>query len=592
MKTQGKKEIFGSLMIVLFLSFILIQAPLPARAGTITIDSIDPVLLIEKVSSEQAVAGSEFNLTLSIRNISNNPGFNLNLSFKVEGTDSLDPFTVKDSQATTIDKIDGNATRTVMVAFTVKPEAQNKDYKLIVNLSGQNASFQNTVNASTTITIPVTYDLTKPVLLVKSASISPENPDLVEGFDVHLQIWNMSKTTDARNVTLLLDGTDNFEVMEISNKKNIVKLEKNTYETVTYRLRAKDTRANNTVKLTLKFDYLGDKTESVEETINLPLPREDVGIGATPWVIINKYTLSAERVLAGNTVTLRLYIENTNQRPVKNVKISLGVIKIEDSSSTGTTGGKTTGGTVFSPVNSSNSFFIDYIPGKTVLEKDIDLYVDPNAAAKTYIVPVEIKYEDRKGTTLTSEELVNIPVTQECKLQILSVQVPPTGFMGQPIPVTAEFVNVGKVALGNFIVTLEGDFEKDNGTYYIGNFDIGVSDMFQGGVIARDEGKVEGKLVFSYIDNNNKDVRVEHPFTIEVQGRPVPPPGQEGEMMGPDGSVKPGMPVKGMPLQKGSFLNTVKTKWPTFLLGLVIILEGIYIWRLKRKKASEEFFNE
>ncbi|MFZ5753128.1 MAG: hypothetical protein ACOY3J_02710, partial [Bacillota bacterium] len=254
--------------------------------------------------------------------------------------------------------------------------------------------------------------------------------------------------------------------------------------------------------------------------------------------------------------------------------------------------GKTTGGTVFSPVNSSNSFFIEYIPGKTVLEKDIDLYVDPNAAAKTYIVPVEIKYEDRKGTTLTSEELVNIPVTQECKLQILSVQVPPTGFMGQPIPVTAEFVNVGKVALGNFMVTLEGDFEKDNGTYYIGNLDIGVSDMFQAGVIAGSEGKLEGKVVFSYIDNNNKNVRVEHPFTIEVQGRPVPPPGQEEEMMGPDGSVKPGMPVKGMPPQKASFLTTLKTKWPTFLLGLVIILEGIYIWRLKRKKASEEFFNE
>ena len=36
--------------------------------------------------------------------------------------------------------------------------------------------------------------------------------------------------------------------------------------------------------------------------------------GETPWVIVNKYTLSAERVLAGNTVTLSLFIENTNQR--------------------------------------------------------------------------------------------------------------------------------------------------------------------------------------------------------------------------------------------------------------------------------------
>lgn len=573
-----------------FLVLVMVFSLAPSRVSAFVIDDEDPnpIILIDKLSAEQAVAGGEFNLTLGLRNITNKAAVNLKVEFKLEDADSLKPFTLKNPEAAVISQLEGNSSKTVFFTFAVDEAAQNKDYKLRVNVSGQNGAFQNTVNTSSAYIIPVTYDLTKPVLIIKEASISPENPDLIEGFTVHLQVWNLSKTTDARNVVLLLDGKDNFEVMEISNKKNLAKLEKGQYETVSYKLKAKDTKDDNTVKMKIDYDYLGDQSVNMEETVNLPLPAENTAVGATPWVIINKYTLSAERVLAGNTVTLSLSIENTNQRPVKNVKISLGVIKIEETS--GSSSSTTTGGTVFSPVNSSNSFYIESIPAKTVLTKDIDLFVDPNATAKTYIVPVTIKYEDRKGTTLTSEEMVNIPVTQNCKLQILSLQVPPVGFTGQPIPITAEFVNVGKVALGNFMVSLEGDFEKENGSYYVGNLDIGVSDYFQGSAIPREEGTLEGKVVFSYIDNNNKDVREESPFTIEIQNQPQPIPGKDGEMIGPGGPVKV-MPGRNA-APSGGFAAKVK-KWAVPLLMFAVIIgEAVYIRRLKKERANGEFFDE
>jgi hypothetical protein len=565
---------------------------IPLEAATLEINTINPIILIEKASMEQAVAGSEFSLGISLRNISNNPGFDLALSFKVEGTDGLAPFSLVSGQSTAIEKIEGNEARTVLLRFSVDSAAQNKDYKLVVSLTGKNALMQEVVNSVTVITVPVTFDITKPVLLVTWIGINPEYPDPAGEFDVNIKVENLSKTTDARNIVMLLEGADNFEVREISNKKNIDKLGKGEEKIVTYRLRAKDTRSDNTIKLTMEFDYLGSESSKAEETLNLPLPWEEVGIGATPWVIVKKYTLSAEKVLAGNTVNLKLFIENTNQRPVKNVKISLGVITIEETSST--TGTRTTtGGTVFSPVNSSNSFYLDSIPGKTTVEKDIDLYVDPNAAAKTYIVPVEIKYEDRKGKTLECEELVNIPVTQECKLNVLSVQVPSQGFVGQPIQLQAEFVNVGKVALSNFMVNLEGDFSKENGTYYVGSLDIGVNDFFQGTIIPQAEGKLEGMLVFSYIDNNNKDVRVEKPFSIEIQDRPVLQPGMNGEAAKPGiTGTRTGTQVKVGTPQKGGILAFLRTHWFNILLVLFILLETVYIWRLKKKKTGEEFFDE
>lgn len=586
MKKDTNKTIKQLVTVIIALSLLFFGLQ-PLQAATLQIDTINPILVIEKVSMEQAVAGGDFQLGISVRNMTNNEGFDLAFNFEIKDTDSLDPFSLVANQSTTIDKIGANETRTMFFKFSVDEAAQNKDYEMVINLTGKNALFQDAVNTVSTITIPVTYDLTKPVLIVKSADINPDQPDPNDEFEVNFRIENLSKTADARNIVVILDGTDNFEVREISNKKNILKLAKGEDTVITYRLLAKDSRADNTVKLKISFDYLGSETSSVEETINLPLSWEGAGIGTTPWVIINKYTLSDERILAGNTVTLSLFIENTNERPVKNVKISLGVIKIEETSGTTTT--QTSGGTVFSPVNSSNSFYLNHIPGKTVIEKAIDLYVDPNAAAKTYIVPVEMKYEDRSGKTLECEELVNIPVTQECKLNVLSLQVPSEGYIGQPAQIMSEFVNVGKVALGNFMVRLEGEFAKENGTYYVGNLDIGYNEFFQAALIPEKEGLLEGKIIFSYIDNNNKDVELEKPFTMDIKSQPAFP-GSEGEMGGKPGN---GMyPGPGINDQNSGIFAFVKSNWLSILLVLFLILEAFYIFRLKKNKKGGEFLDE
>jgi hypothetical protein len=274
-----------------------------------------------------------------------------------------------------------------------------------------------------------------------------------------------------------------------------------------------------------------------------------------------------------------LHVENTNKNPVSNVKISMGVLKVE-----GTSGNTDAGGTVFSPVDSSNSFYIDQIAGKTVVMKAIELYVDANAQAKTYIVPIDIVYEDKTGEDQTLQELVNIPVTQEARLQVVSTSIPTDGNMDQAIPVMAEYVNTGKVALDNFMVAVEdtqGVFELTDAIYYVGKLDIGVSDSYSGMIIPKQEGILSGTLVFSYTDNNNQPVRQEFPFEINVQdAQPV----DMGMIDGPGGGgldVGPGNPVMGF----------LASQWLALVIGLVAVGELIYILRA-RKKAREGFFNE
>ena len=273
--------------------------------------------------------------------------------------------------------------------------------------------------------------------------------------------------------------------------------------------------------------------------------------------------------MAGSRMTLSLLVENTNTRPVKNLKISMGVIRVEDDR---------VGGTVFSPVNSSNTFFIEEIPGKSILQRDIDLFVDGNAAAKTYIVPLTIVYEDEKGKPLTVEELINIPVVQSSMLEVLSVEVPQEVFAGDMVNITSEFVNVGKVSLTNFRVNIEGEFPKDNALYYVGNLDIGMSDFYQGRIIPQQEGTLEGILVFTYMDSSNEEVRLERPFTINVMPAVPFEPGPEF----PGGEKPGGRPGDGLPI---GGIN-----WIVVVLGIALIGQGVVIYRMKKSKAKEGFY--
>jgi hypothetical protein len=580
------KKLISLLMVMVFL---LSLSPLAWAEEMETVDTgLNPLLIIENVEVEKVVAGTDFYISFVVRNIGTGPAFNLNFNFELEDDkNNLAPFSV--IEAPEIKQVESKAVQSVAIKMHVGEEAANRNYKLKVNVDYKNA-LQESSTIYSKVTIPVTYGITKPQFVVKAVQFEPNEPDLTKPFTATIFFENISES-DAGNVSVALDGkvddTKNFSVLDLSNTKHLFDVKGKQTRMVSFKLEAEEPRTGNEIKVTFKYDYQGTQTTQ-EEILNLPLPKEDLGAsGKIPWVIIKKYTLSDEQVLAGNTVVLKLFVENTNNKDVYNAKVSIVDIQLEDNKK---------GDTVFSPVDSSNTFYIEKIPGKTTVAKEIALYVDPNAQAKTYNVPIEIKYEYDNGQQNTVNERVNIPVTQECKFEVLSVEVPPMAVIGQPTPVAAEFVNIGKVALTNFMVNMEGDFQKENAVYYIGNLETGMSDFYQAMVIPQKEGNLEGKIVFTYIDNNNKEVRVEKPFTLKVEGRPEPLPGGE---MGPGGKPgviegKPGMPSlpMGPDGPKTSLLVKFKNNWKSLILLIIVIIQGIFIWRLRRKvKENGEFFD-
>lgn len=507
-----------------------------------------------------------FNATIFLENLSSAEARNINI--EIDGQDNFEIVDITNRKHLPALK---KGTANTLV-FRLKNKENRKNNSIKLNFSYYYGAKTEAEQQTLTVNLPlnISDNKTGPQLKIKSFSLSPRGSG--EENLLRITLENLGQE-QAENIYVTLDGGSNIHIIQDSNLIVIPQLNGGKEVTIERMLGINPDQGKKYYPLNIKLDYKDRSGNSYDSTETLGISSSSLGseAAATPRVLISKYTLSDEKILAGNVVTLTLFIENTHSRPVHNTKVSFKVFEVEDK----------TGSTVFSPVNSSNSFFIEQIPARTTVEKSIDFLVDPNAAAQTYIIPVAIEYEDESANSYTVDELVNIPVTQECKLQVINLELPPVANIGQPAFVGAEFVNVGKAVLNNFIVMMEGNFPKEQASYYVGNLEIGASDFYQGIIYPESEGLLTGTLIFSYIDNNNKEVRVEEPFEINVEPmRPMEPfPGED-------------FPGKDMPGGPGGRPSGSKSILLFLLLPVAVALVvGIFLWRRKIKKKNEEFLD-
>ena len=480
---------------------------------------------------EQALVGQEFEMNITVKNMGTGSGMFPEFRFTEESDrKALSHFTVVSGTDgvydTMLTEVKGGETKTFTIKMKVNPETkelpEGSKYRINCMIASDNwqVKGEKRYNAVQSFDLEVVYALSDPSFVVEKVTFNPAVTAGVKETTATLVLKNISQSK-ANNVTATLEGSyitnggesnsgeKNITVRDLSSTKQLYNIKGNQTVTVDYKLELNEDRKNNEMKLTI--DYNGAEKPQ-EILLNMPLPLQENKGGKEPKVIIQRYNVDPSKVLAGNYVTLNLFVENTNNLAVNNVSIQLDV-PTETSSS----GGTVSSGTVFSPVDSSNTFYIDRIDGKQTALKTISMYVDPNATAKTYVVPVNIKYESTDGTKYESSDNVNIPVTQESKIEIISSNIPTMGNVGEPINVSMEFVNVGKVNLTNFKVRMEGDIPgKEENVFYLGTFNASESNEYSATIIPEEEGVLSGSVAMSYIDADNQEVSMEIPFSIEI----------------------------------------------------------------------------
>lgn len=290
-----------------------------------------------------------------------------------------------------------------------------------------------------------------------------------------------------------------------------------------------------------------------------------------PKLIINNYALEPKMPQAGKEFTLNLSFYNTNSTySVRNIKISL-----MNESPSASADGTAVGGSVFTPVNSSNTFYISKInPGDTA-SKSLRMAVVPNAAAQNYTITAHFEYEDKNGNQFTASEIIGVPVVQVARIDTSEVSLMDGGGVGMPSTIDVDFYNTGKDTLTNMMVQVEGDnFTLDgSGSYFVGNFQPGSSDHYSVNIIPSEEGPYSGKVVFTYEDSTGAEQRLEKAFEgVAMAGMDM------GEMLDENGNP---INMYEEPPNAG-----IRGKLP-WLVGAVLII-AIVVVVLKRRKQKQE----
>lgn len=545
---------------------------------------LDPLWSFVNINApEQVLVGQKFDIEVTVKNMGSGSGLFPVFRFTEEADKkALSHFTIiggsEDGQYDTLlTEIPGGETKTFTITMQVNPETkelpEGSKYRINCMIASDNwrMTDDKRYNAVKSFELDVVYALAEPSFVVEKVTFNPEVTAGVEETVATLTLKNISDSK-ANNVVVTLEGMTsgeegekNIAVRDLTATKQLYNVSGKQKVTVDYTLAPNKDRKHNEMKLTV--DYNGAEKPQ-EILLNMPLPLQESVNGREPKVIIERYTVEPGKVLAGNYVTLTLYVENTNSLPVNNVSIQLDV-----PTETSSNGGTVSSGTVFSPVDSSNTFYVDRIEGKYTAVKTINMYVDPNATAKTYTVPVDIQYEGTDGKKYSSQDNVNIPVTQESKVEIISTNIQEMGNVGEPLNILVEFVNVGKVNLTNFKVRLEGDVPgKEENVFYLGTFNAGESNEYSASIIPEEEGTLAGTIQMSYIDADNQNAMLEIPFSCEI---------------GPMIEYEPvDMPME--PIEEPGLLDQLRQHWLPLVLGIVIIAQGVVLFRMKKKAKAEE----
>lgn len=307
------------------------------------------------------------------------------------------------------------------------------------------------------------------------------------------------------------------------------------------------------------------------------VPETSIAMKNKPKLIISNYTLSSEMVQAGDEFKLDLVFYNTNsQKAVRNIKITLNG---QEQSQTAT--GQPTSGSVFTPVNSSNTFYIPFIAAGSTAAKSITLKTVPTAAAQNYTIQATFEYEDMDGNEFTATETIGVPVVQKTEILFGEFEVQGAQ-IGMDLPIEFEFYNVGKDNLSRFMINIEGEgFSKVSSRYFVGNFAAGQSDRYSTTIVPIASGKIKGNVIVTFEDSTGKSHEHKLPFETEVMEGFEP---DNSEVIEPENGMIID-PENGMPNEGNGIVGYLPHIGIGFTLLLLLV---IFLYRRKKKKKESQ----
>ncbi len=493
-------------------------------------------LVVEKLETSKSSIKSSDEVTFTVT-VYNKAYFNLpNFKLEMKADDGLNNLSIPSA---TLTSFPGGARRTF--SFTYKPSdgAASKFYSVTATASYQSTDDGDTTRFSSSLGNGVyVQGATTPT--VEEGKISASAPTVSkkqvgpgEEFVVSMKITN--------NGTVPVYGLQTTVVPEegvVNKTQNIVlsgQVNAGETKTVEFTLFPKDGVTTKNYSIGFTVDYYG-KNGDAESKRSLSqyagifvqgkeTKPDDEDSKTVPKIIISKYVITPQIVQAGTQFDLSMEFMNTSSlKDVRNIKIFLTTDETVEKK-----------GSVFTPVGSSNTFYVDSIPTKGSVTRDITLYTVPDATQKTYTVNVKFQYEDADGNAYEAIEMVGVPVVQQAKMQTSELSMATEAYMGQQNYMSMQFYNTGKETMNNLIVRVEGEgFESQTPTYFVGNFEPGSQDYYENAITPTVTGTIDGKVIFEYEDAAGELQQFVKEFSMNSMEMPMTDPNGGGDFPMPE----------------------------------------------------------
>ncbi len=509
-----------------------------------------------KYREESVYAGNTSTMILELRNAGETKVNNVELSFEGLSADGirLDDYI----EIPTIQEIEKQHFKEIPVKIHVDENLESGTYEIELLMKYKD-EYLHQYEEKKKIYIPVegTEDQTLDFEF-EDLQYPKDGVQTSEDFNISFNLRNLSEQ-EAKNITVRVDAGEDI-LPKSASIKNIKILGEGQSVPVEFTLFAKDgiEEKNYPVKIELSYELKGSKeneNHSYTQYVGIFVQGDDSKL--TPKIIVGDYKYGKEYIKTGEIFPLTISFFNTNKNmAVKNIKVSL-----------------TSEEETFSPVGSSNSFFIEEIPPSGRVERTVKLKAKADADQKMYNVNIDMDYEDGKGNKYMAKEIIGINVIQEVRFETSDVKLPDECIVGETSGLSIDFYNLGRGTLRNMMINTKGEFEVKDGAFYIGNVEAGKDDYYDVSIVPNKEGKATGEIIFTFEDAVGNPYEIIRKFEISATELSMPP-----------------VPMEGMEQEGIEEKNF--SKWIFIAVGVFIVIGGWIFYKKRKKKAEEVAFDE
>ncbi len=222
----------------------------------------------------------------------------------------------------------------------------------------------------------------------------------------------------------------------------------------------------------------------------------------TPRLIITGFTTDKDEVKSGDTFEMTVSVQNVSKKSdISNIKLTFSTANNE-----------------IVPASGSSTMYIEKIAKEEIYELKVTMKAGADLSSKSYVMDVKLSYEDRYGSPIEDATTLVIPVVQNQRVSVGSLDVQSQAIMeGDQTDISFTVNNQGRGEIYNVNAKVVGDGIEATDAF-VGNVPSGGTGYVDITVTATDYTAATGTVqaVITFEDSVGNESQITQDIALEV----------------------------------------------------------------------------